>query len=100
MDSSDDVTGYDTQYEHLPDRSRRICGGNRQKRCKMCQKWIDLGNSESGDNALVNHKGKRRCLVAVHNNKVEEERCTAAAALKNIRQTASLSPRTPYTKPQ
>ena len=96
MDSRDDVTGSDAQYELLPDGSRRICGGNRQKQCKTCWKWIDLGNSKSGDNALVNHEGKSRCLATVHENKLEEERHAAAVVLEDLHQTASLSPQTPY----
>jgi hypothetical protein len=69
---------------------------NRQKQCKMYQKLIDLRNSETGDSGLVNHGGKRRCLATVRNNELEEERRAAAASLEDLRQNASLSPRTPF----
>jgi len=100
MDSSDDITSSNAQYGLLPDGSRRIGGGNRQKQCKMCRKWIDLGNSESGDNALINQEGKSRCLATVHENKLEQERRAAAVVLENLHQTASLSPCTPYRPKQ
>ncbi|KIM81608.1 hypothetical protein PILCRDRAFT_8649 [Piloderma croceum F 1598] len=62
MDSSDNVTSSNAQYGLLTDGSRRIGGGNR------------------GDNALINHEGKSRCLATVHENKLEQERRAAAVA--------------------
>jgi hypothetical protein len=100
MDSSDNVTSSYALYGLLHDGSRRIGGGNRQKQCKTCRKWIDLGNSDSGDLALINHEGKSRCLATVHENKLEPERRAAAVVLENLHQTASLSPRTLYRPKQ
>lgn len=94
--SSNDFTTFDAPYEPLPDGSRKRSGGHRQKQCMTCHKWIDLGSSESGEAGLVNHEGKRRCLATVRENILEEERRIAAAALDHLRQTASLSPHTPY----
>jgi len=96
MDSCDDITTWDAPYELFSDGSRRISGGHRHKQCMTCLKWIDLGNSESGEAALVNHEGKRRCLVTVHDNRLEENRRAAAAALEDLRQSPSLSRHTPY----
>lgn len=100
MASTDDNTGFEAFYEILPDGSRRSGGGHREKQCTTCNKWIDLGEAETGETALTNHEGKRRCLATVHNNKLEEERHASAAALDDLRQTASLSPRTPYRPKQ
>jgi hypothetical protein len=100
MYSSDDVPGSDTLRKLHLDGSSRIGGGNRQKQCKTCRKWIDLGDSENSDNGLVNHEGKSRCLAAVHDNKVEGEWCAAAVVLNNLRRTTSLSLRTPYRPPR
>ena len=100
MYSSDDVPSSDTLQKLRLDGSSRIGGGNRQKQCKTCQKCIDLGDSENGDNRLVNHEGKSRCLAAVHDNMAEEEWCAAAVALDNLCQTTSLSLRTPYRLPR
>jgi hypothetical protein len=58
--------------------------------------FLALGDSENSDNGLVNHEGKSRCLAVVHDNKVEEEWRAAAVVLDNLRQTTSLSLRTPY----
>jgi hypothetical protein len=100
MYSHDDLTTWDAPYELLADGSRRISGGHRHKQCMTCLKWIDLGNSDSGEAALVNHEGRRRCLATVHDNKLEETRHAATAALADLRQSASLSPHSPYRPPR
>jgi hypothetical protein len=33
--------------------------------CQMCGEWIDLGQTLSGDAALVSHEGKKHCLARV-----------------------------------
>jgi hypothetical protein len=59
-----------SQYQDLPtpqpsyiileDGSRRCQGRNREKMCRSCGEWIDLGSSERGDAALVNHEGRNK----------------------------------------
>ena len=97
---SDNVTSSNAQYGLFPDGSRRIGGANRQKQCKMCRKWIDLGNSKSSDNALINHEGKSCRPATVHENKLEQERHAVAVVLENLGQTTSLSLCMPYRPKQ
>jgi hypothetical protein len=96
MSADGQLTGPNDLYELLPDGSRRASGGHREKQCQTCLKWIDLGNTESGEVALANHEGKKCCMATVHANKLEGERLAAAAAVDDLRRTASVSPRTPY----
>src|ERR1700734_2017079 len=49
---SDIAMEYDEPYELLNDGPRRKAGGNREKQCKTCRKWIGLGNVEAGANVL------------------------------------------------
>lgn len=94
--SSDGIASLEVRYQLLPDGSRRTSRGHREKQCLTCLRWIDLGDTASGDAALVNHEGKRRCLATVHANMLEAERRAEATALDGLRQTASWSPHTPY----
>ena len=84
-----------SQYQDLPtpqpsyiileDGSRRCQGGNREKMCRSCGEWIDLGPSERGDAALVNHEGRKRCLANVKRENHRRSIQQAAAALEEVR---------------
>jgi hypothetical protein len=82
-------------YELLNDGSRRKAGENREKMRSTCGEWIDLGNVETGEMALTNHEGKKRCLAKVESNKKELELRITAAALEDLRQNGTVFPRTP-----
>jgi len=60
-----DLSTPQPSYITLEDGSQRCQGGNREKMCQSCGEWIDLGPSEHGDAALVNHKGWKYCLENV-----------------------------------
>jgi hypothetical protein len=64
----------------LDDRSRWNANGNREKQCLTCGDWIDLGKALTGENALVNHEGKRRCLAKVESNAQKRELEAAEAS--------------------
>ena len=96
MASSDDFLSPTASYRLLPDGTRRISGGHREKQCPTCHKWIDLGLAETGEVGLTNHDGKTQCLSTVRENRLEDERRAANVALDDLRQSASLTPQTPY----
>jgi hypothetical protein len=96
MAFEDKYRGNATSHELLDDGSRRAAGRNREKKCSTCSEWIDLGNVESGEMVLTNHEGKRRCLAKVKSNKQELELHMTEAALEDIQQSGTVSPRTPH----
>ena len=54
----------------LDDGSQRKSDGHQERQCMTCGEWIDLGKVDTGENGLVNHEGKRRCLAKVKSNKL------------------------------
>jgi hypothetical protein len=100
MDTNNDSWDYDEPYELLPDGSRRKAGQNREKKCNTCGDWIDLGNVDTGEMALTNHQGRRRCLQKAKAKDLRLDQSATAAALNDIRCSGNILPRTPHNSNQ
>jgi hypothetical protein len=93
--TSDDTIDFHESYDLLNDGSRRQGRGNREKLCNTCGDWIDLGTAETGDIALTNHEGRKRCLAKAESKRQKHELSATATALEDLRCSGSISPRTP-----
>lgn len=80
----------------LNDGSRWKTDGHREKQCMTCGDWIDLGKVDTGEIALINHEGKRRCLAKVEKRNQMKESIEAADALEDLRRSVTVSPCTPH----
>src|ERR1700733_4425047 len=76
----------------LDDGSRWKTDGHREKQCMTCGDWIDLGKVDTGEIALINHEGKRRCLAKVERRNQMQESIEAAEALEDLRRSVTFSP--------
>jgi hypothetical protein len=99
LDSADQLPMHSdnksTLQSNLSDGSQWNCDGHREKQCMTCGDWIDLGKVDTGDIALVNHEGKKRCLARLRSNQETQEYNAAVAALDDLRKSGTVSPHTP-----
>jgi hypothetical protein len=83
-----------SQTDLLNDGSRWNGNGHQEKQCTTSGDWIDLGKVDTGEAALINHEGKRRCLAKLERNKQIQESAAAEEALDDLRWSGTVSPHT------
>jgi ferredoxin len=83
-----------SKIDLLNDGSRWNGNCHREKQCTTCGDWIDLGKADTGEAALIDHEGKRRCLAKLERNKEIQESAASEEALDDLRGSGTVSPHT------